>query len=460
MGRTAIQQKELNMLRCNRYKKVFTASLFVAAAIPVPAIEPADVLIYSKEPFSARPRFDLTETYNDNIFSRPNGADDFITTISPGLNLRVGRPERNSLSFDYRFSHHFYVDRDDLDSDEHSFELRSRLQGERLVLTGNDRIQLLSSPIGLVEVIGPGRQATPPISGGRDPQTGQPTAPTPTPGPVVPGDQPTSPIRGGEVIATVEERNVDRTTFYDAYNLGYVISEKTSVYLQGVHTTTDYESGIRLFDITTLRGTAGFGYQAFPKTGFFGEVYYGQTSIDPNFPSPGPPHVNFIGGFLGARGNFTEKLTGAVKVGYESREFSDDTSAPSSPVVDLSLAHRLSEKTSIQLNFARLHDVSIQFERESYTANVARLSLSQALGTSGKWRASIGGSYGLFEYDTTSGSPDREYNIYSAYFALIYQIQDWLGANFSYNFDTIKSDSGGVAEYDVNRVSLGVSVGY
>lgn len=448
------------MAKCTQNGQLWAVGVGLAAAAgPLQAIEPADVLIFSREPFSARPNVTLTETYNDNIFSRPDGQDDFVTTISPGINLRVGRLERNFVSFDYTFSQHFYAKLDELDADEHAFDFRTRIRGERLSLSGNDRIQLLSSPIGLVQVLSREGEATPPIPG-RETPGGQPTTgDTPTASPL-PGEDAPTPVRGGEVLSSAEARNVDRTTYYDSYTLGYLMTEKTSLYLQGSHSTTDYEEGIGLFDISTLRGVGGFGFQAFPKTSLFGEVYYGQTSTEPNFPGPDNPHVDFVGGFLGARGSFTEKISGTVKVGYEGRWFSDGSDAPSSPVADLGVAHRLSEKTSIALNYSRLHDVSVQFARESYTANVVRLGLNQFFGATRKWRASVGGSYGLYDYETTAGAGNREYDLYSAFLNIGYQIQDWLAANLSYNYNTIVSDSPGILEYDVNRVSLGVSVGY
>jgi hypothetical protein len=209
-----------------------------------------------------------------------------------------------------------------------------------------------------------------------------------------------------------------------------------------------------------VRGTAGFGYRAFPKTGFFGEIYYGQTVTTPNFPAPNVPHVNFIGSFIGARGSFTDKISGVVKAGYESREFSDNSSAPGSPVVDLSLNYAMSAKRSVLLSYARLHDVSVQFARESYTADAVTLRLGQTFGPAGKWNVSIGGSYGTYAYEQVGGATGRQYDRYSGNINLAYQIQLWLSANLGYNFDAIRSGGGGVADYDINRVGLSLAVGY
>lgn len=430
-------------------------SLAVAIAGGVPdgalAVEPADVLIYSRDPFQFSPRISISESYNDNLFSQPDGESDIITTISPGLNFQLGKPANNNLSLNYRFNRHFYMDRSDLNSGEHSLGLQSRLKGNRLLLTGSDSVQLLSSPIGIVsfveaplEPIGPG-----PGEGGE----GSATAPDPV------GGGP-APVQGGEVITTIGERTVDRRTFSDSYNLGYGISDKTGVYLHASYSATDYEDGVVLYDINTVQATGGFGYRAFPKTALLGEVFYGRTATTPNFPAPENPHSVFIGGSLGAQGEFTGKLSGSVRIGLKAQEFTDNTSAPITPVADVSLTHRVSDRTSLSLSFSQINDVSVQFVQESFTANSIRLQLSQMLGTSGKWRTVAGGGYGVFEYETAGSTNLRDFTQYSANFSLAYQIQVWLSAGFGYSYTSIQTDSSGVNEFDANQISLGVSVGY
>src|SRR5947199_222643 len=88
----------------------------ISAGLPflsatVQALEPSDVLIFSKEPVSLRPQLGITETYNDNIFSQPEGKSDLITTLSPGLKFRLGREAGNFLALDYTFTHSLYLDR-------------------------------------------------------------------------------------------------------------------------------------------------------------------------------------------------------------------------------------------------------------------------------------------------------------------------------------------------------------
>ncbi len=426
-----------------------------AASGTLEAIEPADILVYSKEPFLLRPQVSLGETYNDNIFSRPDAKSDFITTNTPGVKLSVGKEAGKFIGLDYAYNQSFYADRSDLNTGEHLFHLRNKFQGQRLVLSGSDRVEFRSNPIGVTqESISRAPVAAPATpTPATTPDGTTPSQPAPRPDSI-------SPVRGGEVLTTFEERNVDYTSQYHGYHLGYVISEKTGVYAQGVYSDTDYQSGVQLYDMNTMRGTGGFEFRAFPKTSFFGEVYYGQTASTPNFSAPKNPHVSFLGGFLGTRGNFTEKLSGVVKVGYESREFSDNTPAPTDPVVDLSLNYRFSPKTSISLAYARLNDVSVQFARQSYTADAVNGQITQAIGSAGKWQAALGGAYAMYQYETGGTAANLQYDRYSAYFSLEYRIQLWLTARLGYSFDSIKYGTDKSADYDVNRVTLGLAVGY
>lgn len=429
---------------------IAAAVTFSSAVSQLKAADASDYLLFSKGPVLLRPRLGVSEDYIDNLFSQHIGQGDLITSISPGLNLQYGRLANNFMVLDYGFNQRFYTDRTDLNAGEHSFSLRNRIQGERLVFSGSDTVQFLSSPIGFVTEYRPAGATVQPVP---SPDTGATTPP-------VTGGEIPSPVRGSELIASIADRNVGQNVYSDSYQLGYAISQKTAVYLQGSHSTTDYETGISLYDINTLRGTAGFAFQAFPKVGFFGETFYGQTATGPNFPAPKFPHVEFIGGSIGVRGNFTEKLSGTVRVGYEVFEFSDRTPAPSAPVVDASLSHRLSDKTSLSLSYSRQHDVSIQYGKQIYTADAVNFQWDQIIGPSHKWRTTLGGRFGATAYETEGAAAQIHYDQYSAYFRLAYQFQMWLTANLGYTWDSIRTGTGGGSDYDVNRISMGVSIGY
>ncbi len=387
------------------------------------AIELSDFLLFSWDPLTLKPQVGLTEVYNDNLFYQAtHKTSDLTTMISPGLALLVGKRSDDYLNLNYTFNQYFYAERTDLNTTEHLIELSSNLEGERLTLRGMDRIQFLSSPVGTEAKV-------------LDPQA---------------VDRP----------FIVTEANIDRTTFYDSYTLSYKTTAKTSIYVQGLRSAIDYERGVRLFDLTTYSATAGFGFQVFPKTVLFGEGYYGTTSSEANLPAPKLPGITFMGGAIGVRGSFTPKTTGTLRLGYETREFEDGTTLPGAPVVNLGLTYQYSEKTAVALNYVRRQDVSIYFEQQSYTTDVVSLQATQTLGSKRKWKATVGGYYGLYDFARTSRVPNRNYDVYSAYFSLAYQIQLWLTASLNYDRTSVLGASADVTAYDVNRITLRLSIGY
>jgi hypothetical protein len=355
----------------------------------------------------------LSELFNDNIFYYTDRrVSDLITVLSPGLRLQLGRPERNVIGLDYTYDRFFYLDNDGLNTGQHSLDLRTQLEGQRLKFSGIDRIQWLSSPLGGVERV-------------------------------------------------IVGQNIDRTLNDHTFTLSYDIGEKTEAYVRGTFYSNDYQEGIALYDIDTLTGTAGFGYRAFPKTFLLGEAHYGWTGTSANDPRlPENPDLTFIGGFLGARGNFTEKMTGTVKVGYEAREFRDGTPVPDSPVVNISLQRRFSEKTALTLSYARLSNVSVQYGRRTYNADSLGVQLVQLLGASGKWQATAGGNYSFYAYERSDVARAVEYDHLRASFNLAYRIQLWLTASVGYDYESVMSDARGVVDYDVNRVNLRFAIGY
>src|SRR5207253_9217103 len=124
----------------------------------------------------------------------------------------------------------------------------------------------------------------------------------------------------------------------------------------------------------------GFEYHPFPKTYFFGESYFGDTQNDRNVPNLSEyPGVNFVGFFLGARGQFTERLHGTAKAGYEHRYYTDGGSLDS-PVVEISLDEQLSDRTLLSAGYSRRQYESIQFFHSSYTTDSLFVGWQQQIG--------------------------------------------------------------------------------
>lgn len=388
------------------------------------ALEANDLLAYSIGPVLLRPNLLVSESYQDNILYGPSGdeLDDFVTVISPGLRITLGHREarspwldpsgreENYLMFGYSFDNLIYAKNSELNSTQHRLSLESQLRGYRLALQGNDRLEFLSGTMG-----------------------------------------------GGVNV----RQKVDRMVLSDVYTLSYQLSEKTAPYLTGVFHMMDFEEGTPLLDTVTYRGTVGFNYKPFTKTSFFGETHYGQSSINPNRPiDVDGPYQSFLGGFLGMRGQFTTRLQGSVKVGYESREFSDGTEADGSPVVEATLSHRFTERLTGNLRYSRQNYVSVQRSSVAYDSDDISLRFEHRLGASNKLLASVGGMYQINSYEQSQFYADRQDDWLRVNAGISYFFQVWMVATLGYEFEHFTSSDPGIIDYDANRVTLSLAIGY
>ena len=387
------------------------------------ALEPSDLFLIQKGPTALKPQFRSSLVFTDNItFRDEDKLSDLYALISPGLAFQVGSHDYNYLDLSYFFERLQYFQHQEFDANQHRFAIENRFQRSRFTLDGVDRIEMLSSPLG-----------------------------------------------GGYSLAGAM---VDRTSFADHYRLTYSLSDRTAVYTAIAHSSLDYQDDIPLYDSRTLIGTLGFMYRAFTRTFFFGELYYGTTENDAN---PGLverairsqrdpsevryPTARFIGGFIGARGYFTEKLSGTVKAGFEQRDYSGAEGGGGAPVVDASLSHRLSERTLITLAYSRRQLESVEFVSSSYVSDSVSASVRQQIGADGRLRADLTAGYINSVYDSAGGA-DREDNIVTTALTITYDIKLWMRVFGGYNFEWLDSGHPTIVDYVVNRFSLGIELGF
>lgn len=408
-----IVPNNLNRLRTGSYTLAGCALSALSGLGTVTALEPAEMLLIQKGPMALKPQFELSQTFNDNITFREEDPEaDLYSTISPGLTVQVGDKTLNYLDFTYFYDRVEYWDRSDLSANQHRAAFVVFLEKSRLLLEGRDEFKRLASPIG-----------------------------------------------GGISIGGLK---VERISWVDQYRLTYDLSEKTAPYLEVLHSTSDYESGVRLYDSLTLMGTLGFEYKAFSRTSFFGEVYYGMTESDPNAGAMQDyPTADFVGGFVGVRGNFTDQLSGTAKAGYEYRWYREDNINSSAPVVELSLTERFSERTSLNASYSRRQRESVQFVRSTYTSDNIALNLLQHIGNEGRFRVNVNGLYSRSDYEGTSqATRDRNDDLLAAGLTISYDIKLWLRVFGSYDFEHLDSSEPSVEDYSANRVTLGLELGY
>jgi hypothetical protein len=408
-----------------RYGWVLAAGFTSAATVPVSALEMSDLLAMHLGPVSLRPTVSVSEMYNDNVLYQPSGPGregDLVTTFGAGLTLSLGHEQpynpwieaprdiASFISLTYDLTYPKYVRFGELDAANHALSLKERWSKHRLTVQGSDSLAFITSLLG-----------------------------------------------AGYGIA----RNVNRTIMNDNYRVDYNLTQKTRLYLNGAHYGTDYAKGTPLYNDDTLRGTLGFEYQAFSKTALFGEVYYGQSAISSSYPGLFKgPHLTSMGGFLGAYGNFTPHLSGRVKVGLDVGEYSNRIPVPQNPVVEASIIHRFREKTATTLSYSRRTDISVQAAGTVLTSDNFSLRVDQRIGSSGRLSAYLSGSLTTGNYGSSGGYANRKDNWIRVDAGLNYLFKVWMTGRIGYEYEKFSVNYQGLVDYDVNRVTLGLAIGY
>lgn len=396
----------------------------VASTVAAVGMDVAQVLAFELGPVKLRPGFTLAEMYNDNIYYRSSQSSkqgDLITVASPSLSFSIGRqetvnpwmdffgPESNFINVQYRYDYMDYLEENELDTGNHSVEVTSRLKGNRLSLTGRDSIAFITG------------------------------------------------ILGG---TTSYRQVVQRMSFSDNYTVAYQLSPKTRFYVGGQHYTTDYDEDTPLYDITNWRITGGAGH-TINKTSVFGEVHFAQAMPSRNLASmKSPSSLDSLGGYLGAQGTFTQRLTGTVKAGYEAHSYSDGSSAPGSVIVDVSLNHRFRENTASSLFYSRQTVLSPEVSGVNYNIDSVGLQINQRFGAEGRIQARLRTTLEWHDYSDSKVLSDRADIWYRVNLDLVYLIRAWWRAGLSYEFETFSSSYVGLTDYDVNRVTFYTQIGY
>ena len=112
------------------------------------------------------------------------------------------------------------------------------------------------------------------------------------------------------------------------------------------------------------------------------------------------------------------------------------------------------------LSYSRRSSVSVQAASQSFASDVVSAEFNRALSSDGKWVARLGGNFENDEYENVGTYRGRNDKSYRANFALTYNIRLWLSTSVSYEFEKHISNELSIIDYEVNRVSLRVSVGY
>ena len=471
----------------NRRACVALSGLVLSAtAAPVLGLDAEDFLNFSWGRFSLKPQFGLTEMYTDNLAFGNNSVttsqvyrpllgfdlagtpvfgpattnnmvirrqeSDLVTTVSPGARFDFGAGGGNLLSLEIVHDQVANLDHTEADTSQEHIRFRADLERSRLKLTGRSDLEYLSSFLG-----------------------------------------------GSQFVGASSGTLIKRRLWSDDYKLTYDSSGKTDIYIGASNSETDYEQGTQLLDYNTWRGSLGTSYKMTAKVALFSEGHYGQTAVNPNVATQFKgPHSTFYGGYVGLRGDFTAKITGTVKVGYETRDFAgaSKASGAGTPAVEASVSYVPRPKTQISLTYSRRTDVSSQVNSQVLTYDSVGITALQLVGDSGKWSvqadASLRGSdYGdlsttfpalatdasgqvVFDrlgnatYKTVLGNAGRSDRTLTLGAGVVYRPFLWLSGTISYQYESYSLDFrdatyasvNPLIPYDNHILALRVAVGF
>ncbi len=351
------------------------------------------------------PGLSISEIYTDNIFlEHENKRDEFITRVTPALNLIFALDQQNKLDFSFRSDHRFYSEFENLAKDTYNTAISYKWmppRGSRLETGGS----LLSD-------------------------TYRPRS--------------------------EEDRSKDyimSRVFLDAL---YKLGEVTGLGFRYDYWSRRFKSSIDEDDDFD-RHTAGVevNYRIFPVTSLLVEyVFSYQDNKELEDIESKDANINTV--FVGARWDPTAKLSGALKVGYTSSDFNDENlSDAAGYAMDTDLTYKFTDITSFRLTAFRDIRITTRSAREDgrYFINTGGgLSITYR-----RWEP-LSISARLFYRNKDfqfqrEDREDREDDFYSGDLRTTYRFKDWLSSSIGYRYRRNDSDIDS-EEYRENLVDV------
>lgn len=416
--------------------RFFTTVTALFGAASMQALEPEDLLYYRLGSVSIRPNFGIAESYNDNVFFRgddtffivnPDGSitkiertGDFITSLTGGTSILLGRPTGNFIGGNYSYSHRLFQEHDVQNAGNHSISLQGKVDGARISLS-----------------------------------------------PTFSFSNTKSILTGSSASATLRNQLVERNNIRGSVLTRVKLSPKLFSSSTASYTLNDIKGNIPLFDQEGISFQQGFGFQFRPKIDLSATGTIGQRSTEPNSIAVGRSRdQTYFGGGFRAEGEFTERLIGEASFGIQRSTFSGSSESFTAPVVGVSLEYLMGRDISADISYTRTTFVGIQSANSSGVSDRVGLTLRKPFGTRKNWTLSATGNLNFQSWENQTGpSGDRSDDWLSGTFAINYKIQEWLSSSFSYSIQSFSSSLAragtfGIVDYDVNTVSLSMRVGY
>lgn len=414
--------------RLNACGEGLAKAAFLTFALGASAQDPvAPWLRYNLGRVVLLPRAEVATSYTDNLFnlSGTNRVGDGITAVTPGLKLKWDENAAVDASLEYRHGEGLVWQNSEFNSSSDTVDARVGYTAAKWKATGTTRF---SDSVAL---------------------------------------------QGGALNLG---RNLLRTrTISGSAAATYDWTAKSDLTAALYYRSTDNDSRF-LVDQEQLDGRLGISHDLTTRLRWTADVRSGHTTVISN--GRGNPSLDslFYGVLSGLRGSFTEKLSGAVKVGYEIRQFDGGESfSAGTPAVGVDLTYQASILTRVTLTYDRTTGVGAWQGGQVTIQDSVSLRVTHALGITGRWLVIGNGrvSFGDYRFDRSlfaPGTPDysRTDSTYGLDLAVQYRPQAWLTCSAGYSFDKYDlnfSDPFAVfsiaaRSYYSHRVFASVTVGF
>lgn len=208
------------------------------------------------------------------------------------------------------------------------------------------------------------------------------------------------------------------------------LTDKSKVGVGVNYVDTNYlKKGFDDSKITTV--PVNYYYEVTPKVDMSLGFRYRETELDSGINS----HDAFYN--VGARGEFTPKLSGDVAVGYTQRTFNKGIKSENTPGLDSSLTYTASEKTSVRFGISNDYGVS--------GTGATQRNMSYNFGVQNKfseeWSAGVNLSYRSIAYLGTGARTDKYFEGSANVTYVINQIVNISGSYTYRNNDSVLSGS-------------------
>lgn len=224
----------------------------------------------------------------------------------------------------------------------------------------------------------------------------------------------------------------------------YALTEKSKFALGAAYADTDYKT-TGFTDQESYSVPANYYFAISPKVDLSAGLTYRETDVKAAGADSEDIYYN-----VGARGEFTSKLTGSFSVGLNTREY-DNGNDESGLGLKAGLSYEYSPKTTLSL------DLSRDFETGADASGIETSSVTLGARTSLTAALSANAALTYQELDYLSNNRSDDYVVASL--GVSYSYNQNLSFDAGYNFSDNDSDAAG-ASFTANVFTLGANFRY